>query len=89
METPKGTTIQCKITAMAKLIELAAKINIGHNVNNPAKEKYVISISKDAICIEPWKYTNFGTPWFYSKDAAQIAINILGEELIRTAYTQF
>lgn len=89
MEDFKETTIADKIAAMTKLIELAAKINIGHNVNNPSKEKYIISISKSAICIEPWKYTNFGTPWFYSRDAAKIAINILGENTIRIAYTQF
>lgn len=82
-------TVKNKIAAMNKMIKLAATINKGHNINDPKRDKYIVSISKGGICIEPWRYTNFGTPWFYSKEAAQIAINILGEELIRTAYTQF
>lgn len=83
---------QCKqLLALNKLFNVAYYLNEGWEPdwNNDHMEKHIIKFSNETICISYTNWSDYGCPYFKTKELAQKAIAILGEKSIKECFGIF
>lgn len=79
-----------KLLALNKLINVAKYLNGDWepNFTNNEQKKWVIFMNENSLMIDYKRVFNFGTPCFRTKELAEQAIEIFGEETIKLALAQ-
>lgn len=79
-----------KLLALNKLINVAKYLNGDWepDFSRYGKGKFSFKVEENNLAIISYDVTNFGTPYFKSRELAEQAYEILGEETIKLALSQ-
>lgn len=79
-----------KLIAFNKLINVAKYLNGDWtpNFSDYTVSKFFIKLEEENLAIIAYGVTNFGSPCFRTRELAEQAIEILGEETVRLALSQ-